>query len=115
MEMTGLRIEQKLLALEESLARRNSKMRVAITEGHLSLAPHNSNPSSRMAHGSLSRPRDESLPASRSARKDCHTADFNGNRWTTNAVIHQVPGGVSYLLPRVPWRDYSRDTMGRRA
>jgi hypothetical protein len=27
------------------------------------------------------------------------TADFNGNRWTTNAVIHQVPGGVSYLLP----------------
>jgi hypothetical protein len=26
-------------------------------------------------------------------------ADFNGNRWTTNAVIHQVPGGVSYLLP----------------
>jgi hypothetical protein len=27
------------------------------------------------------------------------TSDFNGNRWTTNAVIHQVPGGVSYLLP----------------
>ena len=26
-------------------------------------------------------------------------ADFNGNRWTTNALIHQVPGGVSYLLP----------------
>jgi hypothetical protein len=26
-------------------------------------------------------------------------ADFNGNRWTTNAIIHQVPSGVSYLLP----------------
>jgi hypothetical protein len=26
-------------------------------------------------------------------------ADFNGNRWTTNALIHQVPGGISYLLP----------------
>ena len=26
-------------------------------------------------------------------------ADFQGNRWTTNAIIHQVPGGVSYLLP----------------
>jgi alpha-L-arabinofuranosidase len=26
-------------------------------------------------------------------------ADFNGMRWTTNAVMHQVPGGVSYLLP----------------
>ena len=23
----------------------------------------------------------------------------NGNRWTTNAVIHQTPSGVSYLLP----------------
>ena len=27
------------------------------------------------------------------------TADFNGSRWTTNAVIHQVPAGLSYLLP----------------
>jgi hypothetical protein len=27
------------------------------------------------------------------------TADFNGNRWTSNALIHQVPSGVSYLLP----------------
>src|SRR5436309_1479639 len=44
MEMIGVRIEQKLLALEESLASRNSKMPIAITEGHLSLAPHNSNP-----------------------------------------------------------------------
>jgi hypothetical protein len=26
-------------------------------------------------------------------------ADFNGTRWTTNAVIHQVPAGISYLLP----------------
>src|SRR5205823_1420651 len=24
---------------------------------------------------------------------------FNGTRWTSNAVIHQVPSGVSYLLP----------------
>src|SRR6266446_2345755 len=27
------------------------------------------------------------------------TADFNGTRWTTNALIHQMPAGVSYLLP----------------
>jgi len=27
------------------------------------------------------------------------TADFNGTRWTTNALIHQMPSGVSYLLP----------------
>src|SRR5207248_1881761 len=44
MELIGLRIEQKLLALEESLAGRKSKIPVAITEGHLSLAPRNANP-----------------------------------------------------------------------
>jgi hypothetical protein len=27
------------------------------------------------------------------------TADFNGTRWTTNALIHQAPSGASYLLP----------------
>src|SRR6266404_8716529 len=41
MEMIGVRIEQKLVALEESLSNRNSKIPVAITEGHLSLAPRN--------------------------------------------------------------------------
>src|SRR5438552_82240 len=44
MEMAGVRIERKLLALEESLASRKSNMPIAITEGHLSLAPHNANP-----------------------------------------------------------------------
>src|SRR5262249_45202823 len=26
-------------------------------------------------------------------------ADFNGSRWTSNALIHQLPAGLSYLLP----------------
>ena len=26
-------------------------------------------------------------------------ADFNGNRWTNNAVMLQTPRGVSYLMP----------------
>src|SRR5437879_6502475 len=26
-------------------------------------------------------------------------ADFCGSRWTTNALMLQVPGGISYLLP----------------
>ena len=29
----------------------------------------------------------------------CALSIFNGNRWTTNALLHQVPSGVSYLLP----------------
>jgi len=31
--------------------------------------------------------------------KIAHDADFNGTRWTTNALIHQMPAGMSYLLP----------------
>jgi len=100
MEMIGVRIEQKLLQLEQSLAQRNSKMPIAITEGHLSLAPHNSNPILTEWLTGVYHARAMNLYQRHGDRvKIATTADFNGNRWTTNAVIHQVPGGVSYLLP----------------
>jgi alpha-L-arabinofuranosidase len=100
MEMVGPRIEQKLLAVEESLDRRNSKMPIAITEGHLSLAPHNSNPILTEWLTGVYHARVMNFYQRHGTRvKIATTADFNGNRWTTNAVIHQVPGGVSYLLP----------------
>lgn len=100
MEMIAPRIEQKLLELEESLTKRNSKMPVAITEGHLSLAPHNSNPILTEWLTGVYHARAMNLYQRHGARvKIATTADFNGNRWTTNAVIHQVPSGVSYLLP----------------
>jgi hypothetical protein len=44
MAIVGPRIEKKLLALEDVLAQKKSKHGIAITEGHLSLAPNNSNP-----------------------------------------------------------------------
>ncbi len=98
MEMIPQRIEQKLLALEETLG--NSKMPLAITEGHLSLAPHNSNPILTEWLTGVYHARVMNLYQRHGARvKIATTADFNGTRWTTNAVIHQVPGGVSYLLP----------------
>jgi alpha-L-arabinofuranosidase len=100
MGMIGPRIEQKLLALEESLAKRNSKLPVAITEGHLSLAPHNSNPILTEWLTGVYHARAMNLYQRHGVRvKIATTADFNGNRWTTNAVMNQVPGGVSYLLP----------------
>src|SRR5688572_28582555 len=100
MEMLGERIEKKLLAVEEALAKRNSKMPVAVTEGHLSLPPHNSNPILAEWLTGVYHARAMNLYQRRGDRvKIATTADFNGNRWTTNAVIHQVPGGVSYLLP----------------
>ncbi len=100
MEMIGRRIEQKLLELEESLTKRNSKMPVAITEGHLSLFPHNANPILTEWLTGVYHARALNLYQRHGDRvKIATTADFNGTRWTTNAVIHQMPGGVSYLLP----------------
>jgi alpha-L-arabinofuranosidase len=100
MEMIGPRIEQKLLALEASLSGEKSQMPLAITEGHLSLAPHNSNPILTEWLTGVYHARVMNLYQRHGARvKIATTADFNGTRWTTNALIHQVPGGVSYLLP----------------
>ena len=75
-------------------------MPVAITEGHLSLFPHNSNPILTEWLTGVYHARALNLYQRHGDRvKIATTADFNGTRWTTNAVIHQVPGGVSYLLP----------------
>lgn len=99
-EMLGPRVEQKLLALEESLSGPKASIPLAITEGHLSLAPHNSNPILTEWLTGVYHARAMNLFQRQGARvKIATTADFNGNRWTTNAVVHQVPSGVSYLLP----------------
>src|SRR5947208_12586409 len=44
MGLIGPRVERKLLELEDALDKQKSKHGIAITEGHLSLAPNNSNP-----------------------------------------------------------------------
>jgi alpha-L-arabinofuranosidase len=100
MEMIGPRIEQKLLALEESLANRKSQLPIAVTEGHLSLPPNNANPILTEWLTGVYHARAMNLYQRHGARVKIATiADFNGSRWTTNAVIHQMPGGVSYLVP----------------
>lgn len=100
MEMVQARVEKKLLALEESLSGDKANVPIAITEGHLSIAPHNSNPILTEWLTGVYHARVMNLFQRHGDRvKIATTADFNGNRWTTNAVIHQVPGGVSYLLP----------------
>jgi len=100
MELVGTRIETKLLGLKETLAKRKSKHGIAITEGHLSLQPHNSNSILTEWLTGVYHARVMNLYQRHGATVKISTAaDFNGNRWTTNAVIHQVPSGVSYLLP----------------
>lgn len=100
MEMVRPRVEEKLLALEDSLSGDKEKVPLAITEGHLSIPPHNSNPLLTEWLTGVYHARVMNVYQRHGARvKIATAADFNGNRWTTNAVIHQVPGGVSYLLP----------------
>src|SRR5919109_725637 len=100
MELIGTRIETKLLALEEKLATRQARHGIAITEGHLSLQPHNSNSILTEWLTGVYHARVMNLYQRHGATVKISTAaDFNGNRWTTNAVVHQVPRGVSYLLP----------------
>ena len=99
-ELLSPRVEKKLLALEAELDGRNSKLPIAITEGHLSLQPHNASPLLTEWLTGVYHARVMNLYARHGARvKICTAADFNGMRWTTNAIMHQVPGGVSYLLP----------------
>jgi alpha-L-arabinofuranosidase len=100
MEIIPARIEKKLLALEAELDARKSRLPIAITEGHLSLQPHNANPILTEWLTGVYHARVMNLYQRHGARvKIATAADFNGMRWTTNAVMHQVPGGVSYLLP----------------
>lgn len=100
MELITTRVEIKLAGVEEALDRRGSRHPIAITEGHLSLQPHNSNPILAEWLTGVYHARVLNLYQRHGDRvKIATAADFNGNRWTTNAVIHQVPGGVSYLMP----------------
>src|SRR5437762_8783667 len=100
MALIGPRIEKKLLGLEEVLAQKQAKHGIAITEGHLSLAPNNSNPILTEWLTGVYHARVLNLYQRHGATvKIATAADFNGTRWTSNALIHQVPAGVSYLLP----------------
>jgi alpha-L-arabinofuranosidase len=100
MELVSARVERKLLKLESELDARKSKHPIAITEGHLSLQPHNANPILTEWLTGVYHARVMNLYQRHGNRIHIATlADFNGNRWTSNAMIHTTPGAVSYLLP----------------
>ncbi|MBI4893293.1 MAG: alpha-L-arabinofuranosidase [Acidobacteria bacterium] len=73
---------------------------VAITEGHLSLPPHNANPLLLEWMTAVYHARSLNAYLRRGDRVKIATiADFEGNRWTVNAMLLQVPGGACYLTP----------------
>ena len=98
-ELSG-RVETRLAEFEAVVAANSPKMGVAITEGHLSLSPHNANPILYEWLSAVYHARSLNIYQRHGARvKIATAADFQGNRWTVNAVMLQTPRGVSYLMP----------------
>jgi hypothetical protein len=89
-------IEKKIAMLEEV----SGSHSIAVTEGHLSLSPHNTNPILLEWLSAVYHARSMNIYQRHGAKvKIATAADFCGTRWTVNAVLMQVPDGVSYLTP----------------
>ncbi len=101
-ELGGLaeRVEQRLKRMVETIDAKKTPHGLAVTEGHLSLSPRNLNPILTEWITGVYHARSMNAYQRAGARVKIATcADFNGNRWTSNALLLQVPGRVSYLLP----------------
>lgn len=93
-------IEKRVVELEQVLAAGRFGHGIAITEGHLSLQPHNANPILCEWLSAAYHARSLNIYQRHGAKvKIATAADFAGTRWTVNAVMMQTPRGVSYLLP----------------
>jgi alpha-N-arabinofuranosidase len=98
-EMTG-RIETRLVEMAQVVDSYSPKIGIAITEGHLSLSPHNANPILYEWLSAAYHAKSLNLYQRHGDRVRIATAaDFSGNRWTNNALMLQTPRGVSYLMP----------------
>ncbi|MBI4876184.1 MAG: alpha-L-arabinofuranosidase [Acidobacteria bacterium] len=99
LEMSGI-VEQRVSDLERVLAAQRARQRIAITEGHLSLVPHNANPILIEWLSAAYHARSLNIYHRHGAQVRIATgADFAGNRWTVNAVMLQTPRGISFLTP----------------
>lgn len=86
--------------LDEMIHSAGPKMPVAITEGHLSLQPHNANPLLLEWLSAAYHACSLNAYLRRGDRVRIATiADFEGNRWTVNALLLSTPGGACYLTP----------------
>lgn len=93
-------VERRVTELEDAISGIAPNVGIAITEGHLSLSPHNANPILAEWLSAVYHARSLNIYQRHGARvKIATAADFQGNRWTVNCVMHQTPRGVSYLMP----------------
>lgn len=93
-------IENRVSELEEAIAGAEPRIGIAITEGHLSLRPHNTNPILFEWLSAAYHARSFNIYQRHGARVRIATAaDFQGNRWTNTAVMIPTPRGDSFLMP----------------
>jgi alpha-L-arabinofuranosidase len=99
LELSGA-IEIRIQEMESVLVQRKSPAAIAVTEGHLSLRPHNTNPILEEWLTGAYHARSMNIYQRHGDRVKISTAaDFCGTRWTTNAIMIPVPRGRSYLMP----------------
>jgi len=92
--------QYRIDVFRNELRNAQSKAGLAVTEGHMSLSPYNTNTILRswlsMAYHARSL---NAYLRNGDVVKICTAADFNGARWTVNAVMMPEPRGNSFLLP----------------
>jgi alpha-L-arabinofuranosidase len=89
-------VEKRVTELEQAVP----SVGIAITEGHLTLSPHNTNPILYEWLSAVYHARSLNIYQRHGARvKIATAADFQGNRWTNTAVMLPTPSGKGYLMP----------------
>ncbi len=93
-------VERRVSELEAAISPNSRKLGIAITEGHLSLGPRNTHPILYEWLSSIYHARSLNIYQRHGANvKIATAADFEGTRWTQNAVMIGVPSGKSYMMP----------------
>lgn len=93
-------VETRVKELEDVIAASGQKKGIAVTEGHLSLPPHNANPILAEWLTAAYHARSLNIYQRHGAVvKIATAADFQGNRWTVNALMLQTPRGITYPMP----------------
>jgi alpha-N-arabinofuranosidase len=94
------KVETKLLGARDALKQAGTAAKLAITEGHLSIQPHNKSELLREWISGLYHARVMALFERHADIIDISTlADFAGTTWTVNAVMLGSPREQPYLLP----------------
>jgi alpha-L-arabinofuranosidase len=93
-------VETRVAELERAMAVNPRKIGIAITEGHLSLGPRNTHPILFEWLSAIYHARSLNIYQRHGANvKIATAADFEGTRWTNNAVMLGVPSGKTFMMP----------------